>query len=65
LNAKQAICALLLRTMLTQMQQRFAIAQGASLYLTYPYPVSAHISELDAFQTIGCFRTTAASQSWG
>jgi hypothetical protein len=46
LNAKQAICALLLRTMLTQMQQRFAIAQGASLYLTYRYPVSADISEL-------------------
>ncbi|HAA28566.1 MAG TPA: hypothetical protein DCE56_13870 [Cyanobacteria bacterium UBA8553] len=56
MNAKQAICAL---------QQRFAIAQGASLYLTYRYPVSADISELNAFQTIGCFKRTAISKVGG
>ncbi|MBD2015210.1 hypothetical protein H6F96_14675 [Microcoleus sp. FACHB-53] len=47
------------------MNAKQAIAQGASLYLTHRYPVSADISELNAFQTIGCFRTTAIAKVGG
>jgi hypothetical protein len=42
-----------------------AIAQGASLYLIYRYLVSADISQLNASQTIGCFKRTAIAEVGG